>query len=133
MKKTILFLLTIAGFLFMAFTTSDLPVMPQDEQKPDIGAPEKVMAVLERSCFDCHTAGSKNEKARLKLNFSNWNEYDAAKKVSKLDEICEVVKSGDMPPEKYLANKPEAKLTQEEADLICKWVEEASTKLMGNE
>jgi mono/diheme cytochrome c family protein len=105
------------------------PVM--QEHKQDAGMPEDVQQVFSNSCYDCHSAGSSNVKGKSKLNFSSWNELSAAKKVGKLESISEVVKSGDMPPARYLEKNPDKALSQESKDLLSKWIQEESKKLLG--
>ena len=56
----------MAFFLFIA--AYEPAPMPEDDLY--LGWPEEVMTLLERSCFDCHTAESGNVKAKGKLNFS---------------------------------------------------------------
>jgi hypothetical protein len=103
---------------------------PQGEiVKPDI--PDSILNIVERSCFDCHSNQSGNFAAKGKLNFSNWNDYTAAKKVGKMDDICDVITKGKMPKKKYVSKHPEKKLSQAEIDLICKWAEQETKKMMG--
>lgn len=130
MKKTILFsiLPLMAFFLFIAaYEPSPAPA----SQDLDLGFPEEVMTVLERSCFDCHTSESGNVKAKTKLNFSKWEELKVTKKVGELDGIKEVVSKGDMPPKKYVEKYPEKALSAEEKKMISDWASAEMDKLMG--
>ena len=128
MKKTILFsiLPLMAFFLFIA--AYEPAPMPEDDL--DLGWPEEVMTLLERSCFDCHTAESGNVKAKGKLNFSKWNDYKLTKQAGKLDGIKGNIKEKDMPPKKYLAKKPEAASSDEEIKLITEWANAEMDKLL---
>lgn len=130
MKKLLFFVILVSGVALTAFTVSNSPVAPQDKAKLEIGAPEDVTAVLENSCFGCHNDGSQNLKSKAKLNFSKWNDMDNVKKISALNEITEVIKKDEMPPAKFLANYPDKKVSKEQAELINKWVDEYSSKLM---
>lgn len=93
--------------------------------------PENVAQILEQSCYDCHTTASRNDDAKDKLNFDNWSELTDVKKIGLLDEICTQVEKGKMPTEKYLSFYPDRKLTEEQVEIICTWVDEESMKLMG--
>jgi hypothetical protein len=93
--------------------------------------PEKITQILQHSCYDCHTTASSNEKAKGKLNFDQWNELTNIKKIDLMDDICTEVQKGKMPPEKYLTYHPDNKPTAEQVQTICSWVDEESTKLMG--
>jgi hypothetical protein len=135
MKKQILSIVVLfAAFLaVMAFTypanTGKTANPPQELVKTFF--PQDVQKILETSCYDCHSDAASNAKAKMKLNFSKWGELADAKKVGKMENINEVVKKGDMPPGKYITNNPGAALSQEQKDLINKWVTEESAKLMG--
>lgn len=94
--------------------------------------PENVAKILENSCFDCHSDASSNEKALAKMNLSKWNDLSAAKKVGRLQDIEDILKKGDMPPAKYVAKYPDHAPSQEQKDIIIKWAEAESDKLLGN-
>lgn len=94
--------------------------------------PENVAKILENSCFDCHSDASSNEKALAKMNLSKWNDLSAAKKVGRLQDIEDILKKGDMPPAKYVAKYPDRAPSQEQKDIIIKWAEAESDKLLGN-
>lgn len=133
MKKLILSVLVtfVAAFAMMAFTNPKITGFNAPQEKATAVFPEDVQKVLETSCFDCHTDAASNSKAKMKLNFSKWSELSDSKKVGKMEGISEVIKSGDMPPGKYINNYPDKALSQEQKDLISKWVTDESAKLMG--
>jgi hypothetical protein len=127
------FIVMIVAIALIAFTQPVTLATPPSQDNHDLGFPEDVMTVLETSCFDCHIADSKNIKAKSQLNFSKWNDLKDRKKIGKLDEICEEVKENEMPPEKYLKNNPDKALSEEQVELICKWVDEEVEKLLDSE
>ncbi len=120
-----------AALAFMAFTLPSGNDINPPQDKAAALFPDDIQKIMETSCYDCHTDASTGEKAKLKLNFSKWSEMTTAKKVGKLEGISEVVKSGDMPPEKYLAKFPDKALTTEQKELVTKWIAEETSKLMG--
>lgn len=129
--KSLFFVFLLAISVISLTTLSAMRPSPQEEVKTlGLGFPEEVTKILETSCFDCHTAGAKSEKALNKLNFSTWQENSVGKKIHKLDEITEEVKEGTMPPEKYLKYNPDSKLTKEQVDLIAKWAKMEGEKLL---
>jgi hypothetical protein len=86
---------------------------------PDM--PADVKAVVEQKCYGCHNAESKNEKGKAKLD---WDAFEATKKSKQLatkGKIAEVLEKGDMPPKKFLENKPEGKLTEAELATLMDW------------
>lgn len=133
MKKSLLsvFVLIAATFAVMAFTLpSGKGIIPPQDQKTAL-FPDNVQKILETSCFDCHSDAASNAKAKLKLNFSKWSELSDAKKVGKMEAVNDEIKESKMPPERYLTNNPSKALTQEQKDMINKWVTEESAKLLG--
>jgi hypothetical protein len=131
MKKSILIIILPVLALFM-FIAAQQPAQAPKPVAEDIelGWPEDVMAILERSCFDCHTNELGSLKAKSKLNFSKWNEYKLTKKIGKLDDIIKEVDEKKMPPKKYLNDYPDRGLSDEEVKLIKDWANEEADKLM---
>lgn len=107
--------------------------------------PAAIAASLRAACYDCHSYETKwpiysriapsswlviadvNE-GREHFNFSDWPE-DSARAAKKLDRINEVVDYREMPPKKYTALHPEARLTEEQRKAIMDWTEAAAEKL----
>ncbi len=85
--------------------------------------PEDVAKILKVHCMDCHVTASKNDKAKKKLNFDNWDELNMLKKTGKLNDIIETVKDGEMPPEKYINHYPDKKLSDEQVNTLVNWAE----------
>lgn len=129
MKKIILTpLLTFILLIFLASFTFQKKVILTDKDITGFTAspnefPEDVAKILKVHCMDCHVTTSKNDKAKKKLNFDKWDELNMLKKTGKLNDIVEVVKEGEMPPEKYLNHYPEKKLTEEQTKTLVKWAE----------
>ncbi len=83
--------------------------------------PADVKAIVETKCYGCHNVNSKNEKGKAKLD---WDAFEANKKSKQLatkGKINEVLVKGDMPPKKFLENKPEGKLTEAELATLMNW------------
>lgn len=137
----------LAGiFLLLQFTN---PARTNPPIKRDgiaaANPPAAVAACLRAACYDCHSHETKwplyariapsswlvvadvNE-GREHFNFSDWPE-DAARAAKKLDRINEVVDYREMPPKKYTALHPEARLTEEQRKAIMDWTEAAAEKL----
>jgi hypothetical protein len=129
---TFIFVLALG---LMAFTNSEptqhRAIPPQQQKTNDYGWPDDIMALFKNSCFDCHTTGSDNAKARSLMNLSNWKEWSDAKKVGKFHDMCEKLEKGKMPPEKFIEKNPQKAWTPEQTERFCKWSEEESKKLMG--
>jgi hypothetical protein len=104
--------------------------------------PPAVRATLDRACRDCHThdttwpwyskvapaswlLASDVKEGRGHLNLSEWGKLDPKRAARKLDEMCEELTSGAMPPEIYTLMHPEAKVTPSEVQALCGWVKAA--------
>jgi hypothetical protein len=111
-----------------------------------MNVPSNVESILKRSCYDCHSdhtvwpwyssvapvswlVADDVVKGRKKMNFSQWSKIPDSKKEARLNEICEEIKSDEMPMPKYLYIHGDAKLTQADKDILCKWVETEMKKM----
>lgn len=129
MKKTISFSLLAIGLVafLSAFSFQNGPIKSEknisfsESNVEDF--PEDVAKILKVHCMDCHVTESKNDKAKDKLNFDNWDKLNMMKKTGKLNDIIKVVEEGEMPPEKYLNHYPDKKLTEDQVKVITKWAQ----------
>lgn len=130
-SKFLPFALTI--FMFAASCSGSKPKEEASNEEPAqealIELSGEMMTIVETKCIGCHSADSKNEKAKEDLI---WAELPTMKKLylsKKLYDIQEVLEDGEMPPEKFVAKKPEMKLTEEETTVLMKWTEESLAAL----
>jgi len=140
MKKTgmIIWLpLTVLFFISTAFISfQSSPILPKaslmENSGPEEGfvIPEDVNQIFEKSCFGCHNVESSSDKAKKKLLIDQLAELSKTKLVAKLDDIGEVVAENEMPPEKFLAKYPDKALTEDEANRLKNWANEAMEGLM---
>lgn len=117
-------ILVVIAILFQ----SNTGIVNVADEKLDI--PEDVKVVLDNKCFGCHNVEGKSDKAKDKLLLDKMDELSKAKLVAALGEINEVLVENEMPPEKFLEEKPEAKLTDDEIKLLLDWSEKAADELM---
>lgn len=143
MRKILKYAVIFLAVLFLAaqFVRPDLtnpPVNPDERIEASVDVPEDVAVILKRSCNDCHTnetvhpwysnitpvnwwLKSHFEHGREHLNFSTWAKYTPQQKEKRLEEVCEVVESGEMPLPSYLWGHRDAVLTDEDSRLLCEW------------
>ncbi len=108
--------------------------------------PSNVESILKRSCYDCHSnhtawpwyssiapvswlVADDVVKGRKDMNFSQWDKIPDAKKETRLNEICEKIKADEMPLPQYLIIHRDAKLSQADKDILCRWAEIELKKL----
>lgn len=98
-------------------------------------ADAKTAEMVKSACYDCHS----NETAypwytnvaplswwikghinggRQNMNLSEWGSYDAEKQAHKLEEIIEEIKHEHMPLGSYTWLHSEAKLSQEDREML---------------
>jgi hypothetical protein len=95
----------------------------------------QVTAILESACYECHSTGGSApwyaaisptylaaNSARGVLNFSDWQTYDAQKRVAELKRIEQSIRAGSMPPGDYTALDHSARLTEDQKQAVLKWV-----------
>ncbi len=104
----------------------------------EIEAPEEIMAILRRSCYDCHSnetvwpwysyvapaswlVAKDVREGREELNFSEWVSYNTKQQNHKRKECGEEVEEGEMPLWFYLPLHPEAKLQPKDIELLISW------------
>jgi len=99
------------------------PLKAQTEQKETYQpkpVPAEVKSIVERSCIACHSEDG-NALAKMKFNFTKWDEYSTEKQVSTGQDMCKMLTKGKMPPQKYLDANPEVKPSDKEKKIICDW------------
>lgn len=125
-------LLVIAAFVIAAFIQMKLNTETSAliEKHEEYKFPKKVKAVIDKSCYGCHSENGKSDDAKEALRWDMLGEYDKGKLVSVMDEIIEVIEKEEMPPKKMVEKKPEIKPTEKEYEVLMKWAEKEADKLL---
>jgi hypothetical protein len=101
--------------------------------------PVEVNRIIQTSCTDCHSNSTKypwyNEIAPVSwylaqhvkegkehLNFSEWTTYNNDQKEHLLKDIKEVLNEREMPLKSYLLIHKDAKLTENQYQILYDWV-----------
>jgi hypothetical protein len=133
----------VVGLIVAQFIQPDRtnpPVSPAETLEASAAVPDNVKEVLSRACADCHTNNttypwyskvspvswwmqSHINEGRRELNMSVWATYADKRKNRKLDEICEQVRTREMPLPSYLWIHRDSKLTDDEINALCSWTE----------
>ena len=119
-----------------------IQLVPVEQANPpvetEVDAPDDVRAILERSCYDCHSNETRwpwysriaplswvvaydVEEGREHLNFSAWNRLDAGERAEAIEEVWEEVEEGEMPLWFYLPLHPEARLSPDDMERLEAW------------
>ena len=130
------------GLIGLAVVIVVIQLVPVDRTNPPetaaLSAPAEVAAVLERSCYDCHSnqtrwpsysyvapvswlVASDVHEARAQLNFSTWGEMSSGKQDYMRDEMWELVDQGEMPLWLYTVAHPRARLSPQDKEVLKSW------------
>jgi len=125
----------------------DVTLVNPNDIHQEILIDAQVSQILKSACYDCHSNESRYpwytdivpvswliihdiNEGRSELNFSEWLNYSVKRKAHKLEEIVEVVESGEMPMKAYTILHAEARLTDEQINLITKWAKSTSGRYL---
>jgi hypothetical protein len=96
----------------------------------------EVVSISKRACGDCHSNETvwpwyskvapaswlvfqDVQEGRMHLNFSEWNRMGPEMARTRIREVCEEVRKGEMPPWYYLPLHPAARLSQADIGSLC--------------
>jgi hypothetical protein len=139
-KVAVVFVIVL-GVLFTAAqlvrpARTNPPTVTNHTFQASCGASGDLVAIVERSCGDCHSNATVwarytttaplswlivrgvNE-GRHALNFSEWGAYPPAKRRALLEASCKDARKGTMPVQIYLRFRPEARLSASDVETIC--------------
>ena len=143
LKKTIIFLaVTLIAIQFIPLEK----INPKVDENITLKTDEKVLTILKKSCYDCHSYETKWSvysdiaplsfgvvshvtDGRKALNFSNYNNIDSEIKTARLERAIKTINNGRMPVSNYLAFHEEARMTKEDKETLIAWFEKELEKL----
>lgn len=102
--------------------------------------PENVKTILAKACNDCHSNNTRYpwyaevqpvawwindhvKDGKKHLNFNEFDSYRIAKQYKKLEECIEEVKEGEMPLTSFTIIHKDAKLSDDEKQILFTWCE----------
>ena len=144
MKKGVLKIVLVIFVLILIiaqFIRPDLNQGDMDVNKDFLvteAASPAVAMLMKNACYDCHSNSTSYpwyskisplsfwiqghvDHGKENLNFSEWTTYSIKKKKHKLEECVEEVEDGKMPLKSYTWMHGNAKLDQEDMDLLVEW------------
>ena len=133
----LLVLLALAQFKTIDKTPGD--TSPENDFLVIEEAPEEVAELMKTACYDCHSNSTNYpwysniapvswwlkrhiRRGSYKLNYSEWGSYDESKRKHKRDESADYIGKGWMPIGSYKLAHPEARLTDEQRELLVNWL-----------
>jgi len=108
--------------------------------------PPPLAAMFRSACYDCHSYETKwpwyshiapvswliaddVQGGRRHLNFSDWPVDDAGRAAKRLDNASEELGYKEMPPAKYQAIHPAARLTADQRQQLIQWLDQEAKRL----
>ena len=109
----------------------------------------RVLAILQRSCQDCHSEVTRYpwysyvapaswlvrndiNGGRERMNLSRWSSYSVVRKERFLSEIANQVKDRDMPLSQYTLIHRDARLSDADVDAIFRWTQSERARLIAD-
>jgi len=128
MKISLLILAVVA--LFIRARYSDQPKDTSIKHLTGVVLPADVKTVVDNKCYGCHSVDGQSDEAKEALMWDSIPHYSKARQSSILDNIAEVLDKNEMPPEDFLKEHPDAKLSPAESQLLKNWAETTADELM---
>ena len=137
LKKTIIFLaVSLLAIQFIPLEKTN----PKVDSALTLKTDEKVLEILKKSCYDCHSYETKwsiysdiaplsfgvvshVKDGRKALNFSNFANIDAQIKEKRFQRAIILIKNGRMPVSNYLTFHEEARMSKSEKETLIAWFE----------
>ncbi len=102
-------------------------------------APETIAAMINTSCYDCHSNNTNYpwyaevapiswmianhvEEGKEELNFSEWSTFSEKRKKKKIKEMIDELEEKEMPLTGYLLMHSEAKLSEAQTEELLTWI-----------
>lgn len=145
--KLIKKVLLAAGIVFVAiqFIQPSKNINNQEfasDISKSIPVPDNVQVILKNACYDCHSNNTRYPwyayiqpagwllsahiaEAKGKLNFNEFGNLSARRQISKLDGIANSIKDDIMPLSSYKLMHKNARLSQNEKELLLIWAQQS--------
>lgn len=112
------------------------PVDPGSSFAAVARPPAEVVSIVKRACGDCHSNETvwpwysnvspaswlvfqDVQEGRAHLNFSEWSRFGPEMARTRIREVCEQAREGEMPPLYYLPLHPAASLSKADIGALC--------------
>ncbi len=132
----ILIIILLIGSQLIRPDRTNPPIDPAQTFEAVAKPNAEVAAIVERSCYNCHSnttvwpwysniapvswlLANDVSGGRSHMNFSEWGKLTPGKAQNKLENACEEVQGGDMPPWYYVLMHRNAKVSAQDVKTLC--------------
>jgi hypothetical protein len=126
---------------------NDSPLNPEQDMLSLVSPEEDITILVRDACYDCHSNQTAYpwysrvspvswyldkhiRKGKAELNFSEYGELDKADKIGMFADFCDVLDAGTMPLRSYMMLHANARLSEDQRELLCNWTETEALKVM---
>ena len=134
---------------FIPVDRTNPPIQPSQNFVNVEQTPQKISEILKNSCYDCHSFETKYPKyayvapiswsvkhhineGREHVNFSIWTTYNRNLKKNIMEKAILTIEDGKMPMPGYVAQHPEARLSEAERKILINYFEVVLKKTFKN-
>ena len=128
--------LAVLAAQFVPANRTNPPIDPGRTIQAQLGPASPLVAVLDRSCRDCHSNATAwtgpariaplswamraaVDEGRKAVNFSEWASYPPERQRALLAASCADASSGKMPGSAWTTFHPEARLSARDIEVVC--------------
>ena len=144
-KSRLLFALLTATAIVSLLTAPSRSGVPGQPLLSGTQVDARVLAIIDRSCRDCHSEMTQypwyayvapiswwiqRDVSQGNLNLSRWNEYSPVRKQRSLSEIANQVKDREMPLSEYILMHRDAQLSEGDVDAVFRWTQRERARLI---
>jgi len=126
---------------------NNAPIDPELDMLELLVLPEPMTELIRNACYDCHSNQTVYPwysrispaslymnrhivKGKEDLNFSEYGLLDKVDRIGVFADFCDVLDAGTMPLQSYTLIHKDARLRQEEKEILCSWTETQAMKVM---
>lgn len=138
MKKLLILLAVLLVIQIIRPSKNNGDVVTNDISN-EFQTPKEVQQIIKKSCADCHSnktnypwyseiapiswyVASNVSRGKKHLNFSEWTQYNKYQKEHIIKNLRYVITDYEMPLKSYLLKHPEAKISEEEYQILLNWI-----------
>ena len=136
----IVFIAALAGIQLVQPARNMSPQSSRKEISAEFSVPESAKQIIQQSCYDCHSNNTRYPwyanvqpvgwwlnhhiaDGKHELNFDEFASYPPRKQYRKFKAIENEIQKGDMPLESYLLIHRDAKLSEDQKNILAAWCE----------
>ena len=140
-------LAVLIGIQFFRPEPNETPLDPEMDLLSLVSPEDAIAEMVRDACYDCHSnqtvypwysrvapvswyLDKHIRDGKEELNFSDYGELDKADKIGMFADFCDVLDAGTMPLRSYMMLHANARLSDEQRELLCEWTEAEALKVM---